>query len=306
MKMKLEYCIERDGITASLLTEYLLCKRKFLYSINRWTSKDQKSFLFGSLSHDILEQLYKSKNPKNFDITSHIIKDYDESNYSIDIPILVILLNKYKEYFKNDFEKYTEFNPESEFDIKWNGFRLRGKRDLLYRNKETDTLGIMEHKNYSEISSDEIMQQVLKINLQILFYTVVSEIEFQEEVGEVQYNILRVPRYKVSEGETEDEFLNRFEKEVNKKPEHFFKRYPIVFTRQQKKEFRAELSYALDDIHSMLSDCSHYTNNSLKEAFYRNHTACKARQYQCSFLESCTNNKMINCKQKERLFSELK
>jgi hypothetical protein len=301
------YNLKKDGITASMLQSYLNCRQRFLIDINRYSSIDQKVFFYGSLFHNMTELIYSNNGDVKISIVvNQCIDDMRKENKLIGIKeeeiekfkgIATILGEAYLKHYKKDFRQDYQFFPEEEFDIKFNEYRLKGKIDLRYT--KFNKIGLMEHKNYAQISED-IMPDLLSFNFQVLFYILATSLTYNIVTIEFFYNINRTPMYKQSDKESLKDFLNRFASEVKKKPEHFFKRYPLIFTKEKIELFKKELLIILKEVDNLI-----YTNKVINESIYRNQTACEYRKYRCSYLESCANGFLINCQQKKRLFMEL-
>lgn len=287
------YDICRDGITASLLLTYLTCKMKFAIAVNLFSPVEQKSYFFGTLFHALCDEIYVSKGDMNISksidrITAEMNSEgklIGKSDEEIDKDHITakIMAEAYIKRYKKDFIRHNR--PEVVFDTEFSGYRLRGKVDLIYTHN--GKRGLMEHKNFSQILED-VYPNILSYDTQLLFYVTANE-----PIDEIYYNINRAPMHKIGKKESIKEFEARFKKEVSADPNHFFKRYSVIFTKAQKEGFKRELVSMLQEI-------------KRGGPIYRNRSACEGRKYNCPHIASCANGYLIGCKKRKTLFEELK
>lgn len=303
-----KYNVKRDGITQGLIMCFLKCRREFLLRINGWgTEENKKSFANGSITHDTLDKVYtfykKYKKLPGIALIKKWINTYNKSNKSWLGPahkedaILIkalafVIVTEYIRYYKKDFEEHEIIGAEDIFDIYWNGFRLRGKKDLRFKIHEK--IWIMETKTSARIDESELAEKIT-FDFQSLFYTICEELEFGHEVAGVIYNVIRNPGHKLGSSETIFQFQNRLRKEIRKNPTHFFKRWSIPFTKSDKDEFKKELIWKLEEIYA-------FQKGILKT--YKNEKNCVAR-FRCIFLKACASGQLIGYTNTHKLFKEL-
>ncbi len=296
------YNLHEIGISQSLIIDYLSCRWKFLYSINRWSHiGSEYKYAFGSLIHDMLDKIYNYCR-LNKSVTSTLIGDWiDEYDFGFkitqDIELLKakaeVLLIAYMKYYPEDFESKKFDEIESVFEVDFHGYKLRGKKDGRFLCKGKKWL--MEHKTKSRIE-EALLLQVLNFDFQNLFYITADEIETGEEIQGVLYNIVRNPSSKPKKNERLSQYTIRLRKEVEKDPAHYFLRYEIPYTKADKNRFTYELAEIIWEIQLLLDRT---------RGIYRNTTGCTS-PYNCDFLNACCRNSMIGYERQPSLFMELK
>lgn len=304
------YSLEEDGITQGLIMCFLKCRVEFLLRLNYWGPLEEKKvFANGSITHDTLDKVYTFYNwhkrlPSVLKIRQWITEfDKDKPDWLPkanrgDIPrikaVCFVVVTEYIRFYKKDFEKWDIIGAEDIFDFKWNGYRLRGKKDLRYRiNGEK---WIMETKTMARIDEAELVDRI-SFDFQSHFYTFAEEEDdpSKEQVHGVVYNVVRNPGHKIGKNETLFTYCNRLRREIRKNPKHFFMRWSIPFTKLDKLEFRKELLYILKEIDGWLKgDLS----------TYRNYKNCVTR-FMCTFLRACASGKLVGFARKYAWFKEL-
>jgi len=303
------YSLEKDGITQSYIMSFLKCRREFMFILNRWTPIERRTtFLNGSITHDVLDKIYTYFVKHNETPKSLLIKKWIEEYQIEDIKkmrikspteeinliksVVYVITTEYLRFYREDFKKDKVIASEEVFDFIWNGYRLRGKKDLKMRiNSKKWNL---ETKTMARIEEDTLTEKI-SFDFQNLFYILAEEYEYKEPVVGTIYNVIRNPGHKPGTGETIFQFSNRLRKEIRKNPNHFFKRWEIPYSPQDKKEFNTELKYKLDEIDALLKG---------KLKIYKNEKNCVTR-FRCSFLKACSCGKMVGYEQHEKLFKEL-
>jgi len=297
-----------QGLTQGLIMCYLKCRREFMLRLNEWGKESKKiTFANGSITHDSLDMIYThykstGKPPSLLSIKA-FINGYDTANpswlgagHKEEIPkikaVAYVVVTEYMRYYRKDFETMEIIGAENVFDVIWKGYRLRGKKDLRFRIAGKKWL--IETKTMARIDESEIEDKI-SFDFQSQFYTHAEEVEYKETVCGVIYNVVRNPGHKVGKDETLKAFTGRLRKAVRKDPAHFFKRWSIPYTDADKKEFKKELLYKLDEIKMLLQGKIHV---------YRNEKNCVTR-FQCSFLRACASGKLVGYTKTNKLFCEL-
>jgi len=302
--------LKKDGITQSMISTYLKCPRQFLFKMNRLSSEGKRtSFAFGSITHDTLDKIYKwymdhGKLPSILQIKEWVFtypKTHERwlpSTSSIEeqqkyMGVCYVVVTEYVRFYKKiDFIPGRLVGAEDVFDVKYNGYRLRGKKDLRFNIH--GKRWIMETKTSSRISEDDL-KDALSLNLQNLFYVTAEELESAVHVMGVLYNIVRNPGLKFKENSLED-YCNRIRKDIRKRPDFYFLRFEVPYTSQDKRDFKQDLDQILSSIDTKL--------RTAQRNFYRNSTSCLGK-FKCSFLSACTSGKLIGYVQSKSLFKEL-
>jgi len=292
-----------SGITCSLLQKFLRCRQAFLYTIHRWEPKGNlgSGLLYGSMFHDFLERLYKRKKKMESIGIKTVFNNYVKNNKHdfrsvspdeiLRLKTLAsVMAEMYQEFYKNDFKTFDFRSLEEEFDIEWNGYRLRGKRDGLV-NEAGDRLLLWENKNYSRINAE--LSDILHFDFQCLVYVLATEAEKLMTVSGVKYNVVRVPQNKFT-GSVK-EYRDTIREAVESKPDYYFIRYDVQYTDRDKRKFGIELK-------AMLDECKALINGDIQ--VYKNVGACLG-QYKCSFIQACSANSLRCYQRKQTRFPEL-
>ena len=307
------YSLQDVGITQSLLSTWKTCRRKFLFSINRWERIENDRFAYHSMMHYLLETMYTlntfcgDKWNKPLDVSLYIKKVIDTiGKYKLPGKLTEIeplkataqcMMAYYVQQYRKDFIEKRFESVEGKFSIKFGDYILLGKKDGRFRDKQGGRWHI-EHKNYSRIDENFLMQH-LSFDLQNMFYALADLIEFKKPLKGVLYNIIRKPETR-KERSTQ-ELYQHLTKEVSKNPDHYFIRYEIPYSLDDIEEFKAALKYQLDELCGVLVE--DFPKETLTR-FYKNESACDGK-YQCPFLGACSTGNMCGYRQRKLLFPEL-
>lgn len=312
IKQKIMYDPLQDGITQSLLCQFLRCRRAFVLSILGWQSIEKKlTHANGTITHDILDKCYTYYVAHNALPNKVQIKKWIDS-YDTDHPDWMPgkqmdLIGKYKmvcytmiiEYLnfynsQGEFTKRKVLGAEDIFDLQYKGMRLRGKKDLRYLLIKANENWILETKTMARIIETDIISR-LQMDPQCLLYTIAEELEFGYKCSGVCYNIIRNPGHKVGASESLQQYCNRLKAEIRKDPNHFFKRFYVPFTAKDKMEFKLELMHKVNEM-KKITDGHSYP--------YKNETAC-VNNFNCHYLPACSSGNLNGYVQDKILFKEL-
>jgi len=308
----LSYDMLRDGISQSLMGAYQTCRRSFLLSINRWEHATADRVTgYGSMMHDVLDVLYTGfteKLLKYNDLSTaalYVIDDYNMPKVIKDEEVARLkniaqaMIDQYILHYRRDFAEFRFEDVESQFEVEFNGFKLRGKKDGRFRDKNKGVWHI-EHKNYSFIKEDNMLLY-LGFDLQNLFYMLADEVEFQRLLNGVVYNVLRKPDVK-KKTPTKDvyKYLSAL---IHADPKHYFIRYEIPYSRRDLSVFKEELTFKLNEIKALLT-ISKVDARMMLPCFYKNECACDGK-WACEYLTACATGSLVGYRQKKNLYSEL-
>lgn len=204
------------------------------------------------------------------------------------------LVEQYIEQWSEEDAQYDWVALEKLFDVNFQGFRLRGKIDGIFRRPD-GKLWIFETKTKGQISPEDI-GRALKFDFQSLFYVTAVEIMMGEPVVGVKYNVLRRSQLRRGANEPASDFYRRIEADIKARPDFYFYRTEAVYTPERKKRFKLELAAALVEFRMWLE-------KELRQ--YRNETNCTMRKWNCDFLGACASNSMAGYNQERVMFSEL-
>lgn len=306
----------RDGVTATLITRWLSCRESARLYLAGWTPMVFKeSLLFGSLFHDLLRMLY-----------DHYVEDYaprgvhklvadaekvaapwfdrhlretarsmsDPSNVEAlerDIAVCSVMIAPYVRRYEEDFRKLEWVGLETEFDVEWEGMRLRGKRDGVYRKGKK--LWILETKTKGRVDEAGLMEQLL-IDFQSQFYMLATQLELGEQPSGVDYNVVRRPGQRLKISEPLNEFAERIQVDIKGRPDYYFMRYEIFFAEEDLDRFNADLKIVLEEFRLWAAG---------NLPCYRNLSSCVGR-WNCTYLPMCSSGTTVGFR-KSGIFREL-
>ena len=309
-----DYSLFKQGITQSLLSTWQRCSIAFLISLNRWIDPNKgKRTGFGSLFHQMLDNLYTyyartGKTPKS-KLIKRWIEEYaereeekkgrstlsgkEEEEIERDKLVTLILLEEYINFYPKDFKKKKFDEIEKSFEVKFHGYVLRGKIDARYWL--SDERWLMEHKTKSRFNWPELILK-LSFDLQNLFYILADEIENNHKVQGVLYNVVRNPGDAWRKKYTSIYDYGRvLRAKIKKNPEHYFLRKEIIYSEEDKRNFRKNLLNKLRAINKLLKG---------ETPLYPNESSCLT-QYTCDNLRACSAGCLIGYEQKPVLMNEL-
>ncbi len=308
MKRK-KYKIE-DGVTQSLLTAFEACSLRCQWILEGWMSPNPKeSLFFGSLFHKLLEDHYTLCGPDEILDLEEFLKKEDKLHSGIKTEVkekcfamAEALYEPYDEFWgeKDAGKEWVELEPVfgiralPDLDIsEEGGILLRGRMDGVFRLK--GKLWLLETKTKAQI--DEFgMMDALAVDFQNIFYIAAAEEKFREKIAGVLYNVVRKPSLRQKNGEALVKFAQRMKEDVEARPEHYFKRYEVRYTRRAIEEFKQELQILLLEYADWVKDNFNSTR--------RNRTGCVGR-WNCEFLPACAQGDMTGYVQTRKLFAEL-
>jgi hypothetical protein len=297
-----------DGITQSMLASFLACRQRSKYQLDRWESVfgSAASALRGDLYHGILEEWYKYKTPASNLLNGaaaflpEVIDSWRkrQSKHAPNVSAMDDAENfaravfpEYVERWKKSDAKYKWEALEEVFDVKWEQWRLRGKRDgTLMLN---GSRWLFETKTKAQIDEAGIMDS-LAFDLQNLFYLTVLRTQNRPAIG-VIYNIVRYPQLRIKKTETPEQFQERVAEDVRQRRNFYFMRFEVTYSEMVQEQFRNDLKVMLNEFEQW------YTG---KLPTYKNVTACITK-IKCPFLTACASGSMAGYKQTRTHFKEL-
>lgn len=300
-----DYSLLKQGISQTMMSNFLKCRKAFLYSLNRYThpSKIEK-VNFGAMFHDVVADVYRLKRIPTEKEIDYFIEQYKINNEQAisfvnldkmerDCAACYAIMTQYVERYKNDILNCKFDIIEHEFGVEHEGIIWRGKIDARYLTKNNSRWQ-MEHKTKGRISEDSL-QKRLTFDPQNLTYLLAGEIEFKEKVDGVLYNIVRNPQLKMKIGESIKDFKDRIIEDAQSRPDFYFMQFEIPYTSLDKKRFLEDLKLIVKDI----KDC--IANHNV----YKNGFSCDAGNMECEFLQACSSNSFEGYIILDKLFPEL-
>jgi len=302
----LDYSLSVQGITQSLIAAFLQCRQKFVYILNRMSSpKKVERTLFGNIVHYALSVIYSVKpHPYVSDIQGafRVYKEdnkielsaIDKKKVERDFSVAEVVLTAYLSFYVKDWTEMKNREPEKEAEVKlFDKFVGRCKIDGRYTDKNK-VKWLIETKTKGRISEESLVK-LLAFDPQNLFYLLCDQVDSGEEAIGVLYNIIRNPQIKQKQDETLQQFCERLRADIKLRPEFYFLRYEIPYTKDDKKRFEKQLYEIILDIDRLVKG---------ENKVYRNCYSCES-PYECEFLDACASNSFVGYQQKEKIFSEL-
>lgn len=279
------------NISYSSLEVFQSCRQKARYLLDGWRLGYKKdSLLFGSMIHIALHSI-REKGTEVQDAVYAAVdklrsKFSDEQTLEIMSVKAECLLKGYAKYYKSNRFRYEV--TEKRFEVEWKEFKLVGYCDSLAVAKD-HTRWIFETKTRSRFPTDQSMSEQLLFNMQSLFYFFTNKLLMGKPLKGVIYDIIRNPGMKYT-GDPVG-FGDKLSADIDKRPEHYFKRFQIMFPDFILKRFEKELE----------AKCQEYTDwREGRMATYRNESACTGR-YNCEFIAACASGEMYGyVKEKKR------
>lgn len=299
-------------LTNSARSTFLNCRKKyeFSYVYGLATRRPSIPFLVGGLFHAALDRCYSNKFVLDLDKEKSIADKECEKAASqpgltpeesdkvwTQAATVVGLLSGYKrQWLDQDKAKWDVIEAEGAFEVKLpNGWRYRGKTDLVVRDKKTKAVRLVEHKTTSRLDAGYVAK--LPLDNQILGYIWAKN---QEGLGikEVVYNVARKPTIRLKQSETLDAFCKRLQDEYLLNAATYFYRETLTFDPADVERFREELFRFSAEIDRCEKD----------KFYYQNTTQCTAYGV-CPFMPLCTggvNDETLGIfRTKERAHEEL-
>lgn len=300
-----------QGVTQSILTTWLMCRQLARHTLECWESpRPRDALVFGSFWHWLLEMNYEllRKEGSLWEF-EHLAQQWmekigrklaDPTKAQQHLAMAEALYDEYWDYWGNHKDSDYERNwigIESVFDLSFHGYRLRGMRDGLYRN-DRGKLWLLETKTAAGIDEGTLTDELV-FNFQNLFYITAAEIEYDETVEGVLYNMIKKPGQRFTgtfnrKSENIMQYKNRIHEHVLEHPDEYFHRFEIKYSKKHKDNFKRDLLAQLEEFTAWWKgDMATY-----KGKF------CVTR-WTCEFLKACAQDNMAGYTQSRILFGEL-
>lgn len=310
MKKKIKQYKIEDGITQSILTNFLACRKRCRFELDGWEStRPRDALVFGSLWHDLLDKLYNNYRKGKDEIPFRKFEERWEKQNRDNISdpqkmeemfaMAEALYDEYILYWQGDRKKIFK-EIEGTFDIDFEGYRLRGRRDGMFGIKAKKTkrtsLWLMETKTTSGIMEDS-MELKLAFDFQNLFYITALEHETKKDIAGVLYNVVVKPGHKLGTKNSPDieSYYDTLCQAISSDLKKYFRRYEIVYSRKKKERFKVMLRDILKEFRSFCD--GEITALPSPEN-------CVTR-WSCEFLSACASDTMAGYLQTREQFREL-
>lgn len=288
--MKHEFSESDIVLSVSSIKDFQSCFRKYQFKNEQCIVPMHTSspLQIGDAYHRGLQNYYGGWSPKEVlvDIKNYYIDQQDEFDDEVfgaqcvkNSMITRAMLIGYM--FKYAADEFFEITPEKEFCIpiyEETGMRvwIAGKRDGIYKADGKNWL--LENKTTSETDYERYKKKLL-LDIQSTLYIIATEIELQETIHGVFYNVARKPFLKQKEKESDNAFYDRLKFDyVNRADDFYFRRLWIYRSEDDKQELMSEIIQIARDLQSKRKHGD----------WYRNLNACT--QYgTCPYLPICMN-----------------
>lgn len=278
-------------LTNSARSTFMNCRRKYQYSYvyGLATRRPSIPFLVGGLFHDALDRCYSSggftmdidaeyaiaaKACEKAAATPGLTPEESDKLWVQAVTVKGLLAGYQKQWLPQDAKRWDVIEAEGAFDVELpNGWRYRGKTDLVVRDKKTKAVKLVEHKTTSRLDAGYVAK--LPLDNQILGYIWAKN---QEKLGikEVVYNVTRKPSIRLKQSETLEGFGKRLVEEYLLNTSTYYYRETLVFSKEMVAKFK-------DELHKFVQEIDRCEDEKF---YYQNTTQCT--QYgPCPFMALC-------------------
>lgn len=245
----------RMAWSISSLKLFRKCKRKhFWKSILRLSPKREAApFVISGGFHEGVAKWYKSKKPMRA-IASVITKEilerlesyadyYDQEEYdelTAAVTTITGMLVGYAREYSEDRTSYLISKKDVEvwFQANMGDFDFKGKIDLLFYNKAHRQL-LMEHKAVKKISGSSV--ETLPMDSQLRGYILGATKGLGRPPVKVIYNLVRKCQLRRKTDETIKHYCDRIAKDYVNRPDFYFSREPLRYSKEDIVRFEADL-----------------------------------------------------------------
>jgi len=215
------YDPERDGITQTLLSNWLECRQKARYILEGWTPKRVSlSMINGTIGHAVLQYVYEAHRAAELSavpsiqeikkVVAKVEKIWKDENpkaskdafqdLEMSLMFAEVVLPIYFDYWKEDYKKIQWESLEGSFKIPYvlNDGRttfIRGKMDGVFK-RGAGASWLFESKFKSLIVEADIVD-CLALDIQVMLYLWALETQRKISPAGVYYNIVRRPGLKL-------------------------------------------------------------------------------------------------------------
>jgi len=305
----------RQGVTQSMLRDFKDCRERYRLKINKWQKKGPKSkyLIFGSRFHELMESLYKDVasgkgwNPYGLNIRE-LLQRYDNECTSqedeLELSKIEATWKGYTDWYQSIDEELGFCAVEQTFTIpsktlntkklktidRWIPSR-KGKIDALVYKKG---FWLFESKTRSQLT-DETMHLEASLDFQRPFYLTAVNQLVRSELKGVMANYIRNPGLRPRKYDKPSDFFKRIIEDIQSRPEHYFKRQEVIYSKQEIGQFSKELNVELVELVKWHKD----------GITYRNTNSCYGKG-KCEFIDFCSTRTSVGYSQDRILHEELK
>lgn len=247
--------LERDGVTYTMLSRFMVCPERFrLSAVEGWSETGLQAALeFGSAFHLCLENPTSppeklTRQYQQSRVKSKALFPSQYKEFEMLMGMVEAVVRAYRKvYHKDDIATKKFVIHEEAFDVHYQvpvsgdltgdphkasisrPVRLRGRWDSVYRDG-TGKLWLMENKTKSDIDVDGI-SRTLSQDLQTMLYVTALELHLKESVGGVLYNVIKRPQLRQGKSENLPQFIKRVEATAIEQQDVYFRRWPQTLSK---------------------------------------------------------------------------
>jgi hypothetical protein len=233
--------LDRDGITYSSLSRFLVCPERFRMSmVEGWSETGLSAPLeFGTAFHLCLEYMaaghtlreiptllsgYVPQRAAASKLTPEQIQELETL-----VGMVVAVHAGYVSYWQKSDQSKQYVAQEEKFEIPYRlpsgrTIKLRGRWDEAFRDLEQGGLWLQENKTKGQIDETGL-QAMLSQDLQSMFYCVALACKFGESPQGILYNVIRRPQLRQKKGESLGQFQDRVQEDVSSRPSWYYMRW---------------------------------------------------------------------------------
>lgn len=272
------YDFARDGVTQSILGVWFECCLKARHKLQGWRILRTKSNLvYGTVGHEIIqdavelwlgEQSVPGKDydsdvlvgeaceryRKQQDSGSWFDKQHEEFDL-IQVQLEAVMAGYFSYWGEDDLTGKDWVGVEHEFAVPHCGTILRGKMDGLFKQGKSPVVWLFESKFKGRID-EEAIADALERDFQSFMYMLAVKLlrSNGKRPRGVLYNIIRKPQSKLKKNESFRSYRDRLAEDVEKRPEHYFKRMKLKIDESEFASFEAELAEMLEVFGQWVAD----------------------------------------------------
>jgi hypothetical protein len=285
-------------LTNSARTTFIRCRRRFFYSYEERLSPKGVAvpLVVGSAFHKAMEEWYSPKakpspalkrlgmHRADMEIAPHLkelLPPATLERLEVARGMMQGLLSAYYDkYVVEDRKNWEILVVERPFSVPLDGgWTADGKFDVLFRNKKTGKIYVLEHKTTSMLSEDYVGR--LPLDDQIHQYAFGAKHFTGEKIAGVVYNVVQKSRLRQKKNESFEEFCKRVEDDYSTDPGRYFWRGTLMIPTWSMKRFKEQLAVSVQEIES--------ARERGKDYYYLNTNHC-FQFGQCPFVQLCTSN----------------
>lgn len=300
-----DYDLVKHGVSVTILQDFLSCRQKVKFRVNRVQDRgDSLPLTFGGVGHDILKLAHDEirtgrlkKTPNRAKVLTwveeaeHLWKKQHTAasakaleNLELSLGFIEAVMPIYFDTYKDTLFSWEWISVEDWFEVEYpieiDGrtiyITIKGKLDGLYK---LDKYNYVLESKFKYMFDVGRMTDMLEIDLQVLLYMYCIGVYYDIPIRGCTYNIIRRPGLRQKKKETFQQYIKRCVDDVKDRPDFYFARIPMTYTKTQISDFENVLDGLLRDFYL-------WSVGAIGD--YKNPGACETKFGACSFLPICT------------------